>query len=299
VTPPRSVIRGENPGVAVSIDWLAFTYTPRTEKWIPELRSLLEQHVGLVGWEPRRGWQGYEQSARIEGALVAWGGSSQRASVHVELPGSSLGGVRDWGRLAGALERLSVRVTRVDVAGDDYFGERLSIGGAIADYRSGGFTAEHGRRPVARVIDDIGNDTGKTVYVGNRANGKLARIYEKGKQLGDKASKWIRAEVEWRAKDRVLPLALLLEPARFLAGSYPAFAWFSEVATRVRTVKQRAVISYQRVVAIARMQAGRAINAMLHVTGGDIGAVVSSLRRAGLPARLSTVDVCALTGAGG
>ena len=41
-----------------------------------------------------------------------------------------------------------------------------------------------------------GGNKGRTVYIGARENGELARIYEKGKQQGDPASAWTRIELE-------------------------------------------------------------------------------------------------------
>src|SRR5438309_783047 len=71
----------------------------------------------------------------------------------------------------------------------------------------------------ARLIDDLGSGDGCTFYVGARANGKMFRGYEKGRQLGDAQSNWFRVEVEFRAKDRLIPLDVLTDPTPYLAGS--------------------------------------------------------------------------------
>lgn len=42
---------------------------------------------------------------------------------------------------------------------------------------------------------------GRTFYVGRRENGKLLRVYEKGKQLGAENSPWVRIELELHNKD--------------------------------------------------------------------------------------------------
>jgi DNA relaxase NicK len=152
---------------------------------------------------------------------------------------------------------------------------------------------------VAEFIDFPGSShKGRTLYVGKRSNGKVACIYEKGKELGDKLSQWCRVEVRWGCKDRIIPYAILSRPAEFLAGAFPCISFFAPVSERVRTFKQRAVISYGRMVAVARLHCGRAINAMLEVTSGDLGEVVTLLRRAGLPSRLDAADMMRLTARG-
>jgi DNA relaxase NicK len=50
--------------------------------------------------------------------------------------------------------------------------------------------------------------------VGKRKNGKLLRVYEKGKQLGDESSPWVRWELELHNRDRVIPWEVLLEPVQ-------------------------------------------------------------------------------------
>jgi phage replication initiation protein len=280
--------------MAVSIDWLGWTFFPKGSDWIGELSRELVGLFGVEGWERKGGWQGYECSARVDGAIVAWGGAAQRGSVHVELPGSVCQSVRDWGAVAKWLTEVEARITRVDIAGDDYFGERVNVEWAIAQFHAGGFVTQ-GRPPAARLVDDLGSGSGRTLYVGRRENGKLCRVYEKGKELGDRLSTWVRFEVEWRAKDRVLGVDMLTRPSEFIAGSYPCAALFSAVRTRIRAVRERALICYEKMVAVARLHAGRAVHVMLQVTGGDVGKVVALLRRSGLPRRLIAPDVAALT----
>ncbi len=50
------------------------------------------------------------------------------------------------------------------------------------------------------------------------------RIYEKGKQLGDPESPWVRWELELHNTDREIPFDVLLQPGRYVAGAYPATA---------------------------------------------------------------------------
>ena len=41
---------------------------------------------------------------------------------------------------------------------------------------------------------------GRTLQIGCRTSDKMLRAYEKGKQLGDKNSDWLRIEVELKGK---------------------------------------------------------------------------------------------------
>jgi DNA relaxase NicK len=281
--------------LAVSLDWLAFTFLPHSNHWRDEVAHFLRCNFGLTGWDERGGFQGYECSASVDGAVVAWGGESQKGSVHLSLPGSCLRGCDDFSSVVEWLENWRAKLTRVDIAGDDFLGERVSFAWGVAQYQAGGFSGR-GTKPFAKLITHPDDTTGNTLYVGKRENGKLARLYEKGKQLGDAMSRWCRFEVEWRAKDRVLSYDMLTRPAEYLAGAYPCASFFAGVKASVRTFKQRAVISYQRAIAIARQHAGRVVSAILEVTHGDMGAVVTALRRAGLPTRIDRTEIAALRG---
>ncbi len=289
---PRSVIRGE---FGVCVDWVAFSYLPVSDDWKGVLRAALEREFGCLGWEPGKGWQGYEQSARCGAVLVAWGGAAQQGTVHVEVSGSVCGVVSDWSSFAAWVASLpSGRLTRVDLAFDDFRGAVVSVDWALAAYHAGDF-AGRGSPPSLKLIQTFGRvDSGSTVYVGKRENGKLLRVYEKGKQLGACDSPWVRCEVEWRAKDRVLDFDMLLRPAEYLAGAFPPLSFISLVLAKIRTFKVRAEISFNRAVEIARLHAGRVVNAILVASLGDVGRVVDLLRRDGFPARLSAAEALSL-----
>lgn len=54
----------------------------------------------------------------------------------------------------------------------------------------------------------------------------MCRIYEKGKQLGQKTPLWTRVEVEYKAKDMHIPLDALLRPTQHFLAAYPCFHAF-------------------------------------------------------------------------
>lgn len=293
---PRAVTRGEfdSSRLAVCIDWLSFTCVPQSDHWRHEIAHFLDANfkIGRT-WERGGAWRGYEESARCGGVLLAWGGASQRGSVYVDIPGSVCSQCADFVTVGEWLEFLKARITRVDVAGDDFDGNVISVDWALSQYRADGFS-QRGTKAAARFIDDMGSGAGRSLYVGKRANGKLACIYEKGRQLGDAASRWCRAEVRWGSKDRLIPFDVLSRPAHYLAGAFPCLSMFAHVTARIRTFKEKARLCYAEVVRNARALSGRAVNAMLAATGGDYAQVVTLLRRSGLPRRLSEADITRL-----
>ncbi len=111
-------------------------------------------------------------------------------------------------------------------------------------------------------------------------------MYEKGKQLGDPESKWVRAEVELHSKDRIIPWEAVTEPARFLAGTYPFFAFVSLEAERIKTIKKGTEISIGAVAAWVKNAAGKSVNVLLDHFDGDYAGLVEAVRRDGVPKRL-------------
>jgi phage replication initiation protein len=124
------------------------------------------------------------------------------------------------------------------------------------------------------------------VYIGARENGKLTRIYEKGKQLGDITSPWTRIELELHNKSRVIPLDALIRPAAYLAGAFPCLRYLSVEQCKIKTIGKAAKTAYTKAVEVARNQYGKLVNLMVQVHGGDALAVVRDLVREGLPGRL-------------
>jgi len=88
---------------------------------------------------------------------------------------------------------------------DDYEG-RYSLNWAVEQYYNNQFNGG-GNRPSCGQRGNwlFPDGNGRTFYVGKRKNGKLIRIYEKGKQLGDPNSPWVRWEVEQHNRQREIP----------------------------------------------------------------------------------------------
>lgn len=279
-----------HPGAAL-VDALAFSIVPPDELSYPWVLENLRRFMVLEGFEQRRGMFGFRCSARLgDGAgVIAWGGESQRGRVYVSLMGKGCGMVFDWQGLASWLEEHRAKLKRVDLAHDDFQGQQVSIDWAVEQYRADGFNAG-GRRPAHETVGDwlAGNEArkGRTLYIGNRTSGKLCRIYEKGKQLGDPESGWVRVEVEWRDQDRFIPYDALTHPGHYLAGAYPCLAFLSEEQSRIKTIAKGACIAFDRAIENAKQHCGKLVNLALEVFGGDYAEVVDRLRRPGYPSRI-------------
>ena len=277
-------------GIAL-IDALAFSIVPPDEQsyaWVmQEMSAFIE--VGTV--EHRKGLFGFRFSARFgDGAgVIAWGGESQRGRVYFSLMGKGCSMVTRWAELAAWLEQHRATIKRTDLAYDDFQGQLISIAWAIQQYQSDGFNAG-GRKPIHACygdwLDGDASAKGRTLGIGNRASGKYARIYEKGKQLGEACSPWTRIEVEWRAEDRFIPYDILTRPSHYLAGSYPCLSFLSEEQSVIKTVTKAAQIAFDAACDNAKQHCGKLINLMMQVMQGDYVAVVDKLIRPGIPTRI-------------
>jgi phage replication initiation protein len=272
------------------IDWLSFTIrTDSVKGTLAELELFLskEFHISTQSWKPKAGgWNGYTNKIELgDFGFLAYGGESQKNTVHVRINGNGCSVVADWKNIHDTAVEGGWVITRVDLAHDDFESDTFDIAVATQWYRDGLFSS-NGRPPKARLIDDFESGEGKTLYIGKRENGKFLRVYEKGKQLGDPNSLWVRAEVELKKKDRVVPWDVLLQPGAYLAGTYKALEFVSLTQCRLKTVRKASTISYKRMVEWLHSAAGKSINAMLQVEQGDYVMVLGKVVRDGLPARL-------------
>jgi phage replication initiation protein len=231
---------------------------------------------------------GYQKSFKIgeTGGLLAYGG--QHGTAFVSLPGSACALIQDWYSVYHLFHEIyQGRITRWDGAVDMFEGVP-SVDDAVRFYfyQEGEFSTG-GNKPKFR---QIGNwmemdGSGRTVYIGARRSGKMLRVYEKGKQLGDPSSPWVRWELELHNRDRIIPWEVILEPGCFLAASYTCMGWINEKKTPVETLQKTGRICYERLIHYARQAYGPLINVMIKVEGSP-KKVVERLQRPGVPARL-------------
>lgn len=244
-----------------------------------------------------RGFLGFSDSARIcftnnngeleQIGVLAWGGHSQNGRIMLSLSGLGCGLVEEWHLLAEWIQATSAKITRVDLAADFLNGE-YTIDEAIHDYEQGNFKASAGGgNPSAKLIHDMGSNEGKTFYIGKRENGKMLRFYEKGKQLGDKSSLWLRAEGEIHNKDRVIPVDVLINPESYFSGLNPVCSRLVNVAAlAIKTAKRVLEATLSSLSHYASVGYGKLINSLMHMTDDNAEAVVEFLRKDGFPRRL-------------
>lgn len=284
------------------IDWLAFTlYPPDSEgkgqlSWIlPQLAEIFSLSASQVH-ETRKGWNGYEhrydlaEPGRdgVQYGLFAFGGKRQRGTVHVSLNGHACARIKDWHKVGSWGQALQAAIKRLDLAHDDLKGETFTIEKMVEWYTQGKFKAG-GRQPASFLHGDwlvTGSPNGRTIEIGKRVNGKMLRIYEKGKQLGDGVSPWVRVELELHGKKRIIPWEAVSEPGKYLAGSYPCLNFLTLKQEKIKTLSKAAAISYERSVTHARLMTGKLVNVMMQANHGDAFEVVKQLKRDGVPERL-------------
>lgn len=274
------------------IDWLGFSFLPPPGTSLDWMFGEIERLTTLKTEPPRtKGWNGYLYSARLgRHGIIAWGGKYQKGTVHVELNGTGCSYVEDWRSLSAWGNALDAKVTRIDLAHDDFEGEICNIDQIIAWYHAKGFNCGGRDAKLKHAGDWTHGTDGRTLYVGTRGN-KLLRCYEKGKQLGRANSPWFRVELELRNKNRVIPWETLEVPGQYLAGSYPCLSFLSAHQSKIKTCQNGAELSVDTMTHHASRLSGKAINVLMQVHGENADAVVEKLRREGIPKRLLPYEI--------
>lgn len=299
---PPLLTGGESPsGGRAVIDWLSFTFTEWQESTLmPMMLQLLSVWCGrTVGAEPANGRHGFKQSQLlyvfhehkfVPVGVMAWGGEQQRGRAYVSLNGTwcSLIDSDMWPVVRGWIESVRATLTRVDLAADFVNGE-YSIEDAVDWYRAGEFNAG-GRMPKHSCEGDWLHSNpigGRTLYVGKRGNGKFSRLYEKGKQLGNADSPWMRFECELGNRDRILPHDIITRPTEYFAGQYKVCARIVDAAAaRIRTTKLEGEITIGRLKAAVKTSYGRFFH-VLRLMTPDHARLVDELAVEGVPSRLA------------
>ncbi|WP_318825805.1 replication initiation factor domain-containing protein [Burkholderia thailandensis] len=219
---------------------------------------------------------------------VGFGGERQNSTMLIALYGQGTVAAKDgWeARLHDFLVNEAKRpvITRIDLAHDWFDGE-VTVEQLDQMHTDGLFTNAH-TRPECRHDGDwkFPNGKGRTLYIGTRQAGMMFRGYEKGMQLGDSTSAWVRGEVEISNKSRLIPFDVLLDPSGYYMGSYrKAFGQLSLVSTPKRTEIKRktASIGVDACVAIVGRQFGKHLGVLADLFGVEelISRVRDPLRR--------------------
>ena len=206
--------------------------------------------------------------------FISWGGNYNRDTYLINLTGECceyLTVVNLFKKLHSLVSGCFMNIKRCDIAFDDFEGFR-DVDYCRTLYMDDGFTLN--RRPLCDQNGDwtTGEDKkGRTFYVGSRDSGKMLRVYEKGKQLGNPESPWVRWEVELQAKNRVIPHDILLNPVGYFKGSYPCFYGsdvfdLSGTVDRIKTIRKKAKASIQDTIDNVKNTYGKALNTLRQFT---------------------------------
>jgi len=248
---------------------------------------------GLFGFTERHKLKVYLGGVLVEVGAIARGGEAQRGRWMLQLTGKGCGMVTDWSSLRELLEGFNAKITRLDLAVDFLDGEH-TVDEAVSMVESDQFTS-HGRRPSTSVAGDwLDGVHGRTLYVGKAANGKMLRVYEKGKQLGDLGSDWVRFEVQLGNRDRVIPFDAMTDCDRFFAGAYPALASLLEAAAeRIPTTQTETVTNLGHLLYHLRRCYGKALHQAQESSGATHTDLFEEFRVIGIPKRVKPSGVVA------
>ena len=257
--------------------------------------------LGLVGDTPGKngylyGLQFGDKSEKRNFGFVCWGGENQKGSIMFHFTGEGLANAADgWEKnlylLLSRYSKLS-KITRVDISHDFLLGN-YTLDKALEDWRNDRFTVRQTKPQAELMGSDWISDTckGRTFYIGSKKSSRILYFYEKGKQLGDKESPWVRLELRQRNKDYIIPFDVLLHPGDYLCSAYP---YVSEILSydfseqyRFERIKKENGIAVDHVIKYAKMQVSPAIK-MLQSLGLDSDDIVEKLfnPKAKLPKRL-------------
>ena len=230
----------------------------------PSLMSIFGKKYHITK-QFQKGRNFYQYSFDIGEGLgfVCIGG--QRNTVSITVSGNGLSMAQNgWEfQLFNFLENAQRgKITRIDLAHDDIKGEYLNVYELDKLESAGGFHCGGARSSVRhdgnwKYKDP--NNQGLTLYVGNRASGKMMRAYEKGKQLGEASSKWTRVEVEYKSADRNIPFDVLLNPSAYFMGAYPCFETLFQFETseKIKTKKKTVEVTLEHSFEVIKKQFGK------------------------------------------
>jgi len=308
--------KSEVPGFAVGIDWLTVTIPlARLEECsatnLDFLASFLLGDCGIKVLRPSgKRLNFYENSCVMldrEGSLVGhvcFGGNKD--TLFFELTGAGCRWVKSWAHVRLQLEIVGARISRCDVALDDFGGVLFNVRELAEAARVGGFVGA-GRPPKSRFLDDHGNATGCTLYVGKKGHKELC-VYEKGKQLKDETSSWVRCEQRFYGKhfhDSAtgeaaarggLPYEILTAPMRYLRGAHAllytmtAALHLDDLSEVLHVVKAKVEATVTAAVKWLREQCGPTLNLLWRVLGDDAETFLRKhVTRDSLPSRFKNL----------
>lgn len=301
---PRAVTRGEEiPAQRATIDWLHATF-PKPQQSVEGIIAFLACCFGRpVSGAEAGGLFGFENSVKLFAGVgsrtapigaLAWGGEAQNGRWFLQITGSGCGLLADMPSLSEWLEGIGAKLTRVDLAVDFLEGEH-TVDDAVQMHHCGRFAFPGKTAPVSHVAGDwLERKSGRTLYIGNAKNGKMLRVYEKGRQLGDQNSEWVRFEVQLGNRDRVIPFEVLTEPDLFFAGAYPALAdMLNEAGERIHTQRKQGEVSIAHLLHHLKRCYGKVVGVCLDAVTASHADLIEEVRVTGIPRRVNPSSLAA------
>lgn len=311
------MIRRPAEGEKCVIDWLSVTMqsatfeNDRTSEQVHEsfrqsalidnVSHVLQDIFGFgIDKENKSGRNFYERSYTLEhnAGFVCIGGQNDTIMISINGTGCTYG-KQGWEGHFNAWLNLfcqEPKITRIDLAHDDLYGEYTSIDWFNEQHTIGGFT-NGGRPPSVEWRGDWKkpNGKGRSLYVGSRDSSKFTRIYEKGRQLGDKNSLWLRTEVEYKSRDIFIPLEVLTNPSEYFLASYPCFHIFDgqiDVSKFERIEKQN-LMTFDQAVEILKHQYGRYLHFFRQVYDDDtvLLDLLTDIKNKAVPERIDPLTI--------
>lgn len=187
-------------------------------------RWSIERHGQEVGWV---GFLSSGESPRQQ---------AQSKTIHANIYGSACTfAQRGWNdAIAALVDQHKADITRIDLALDFFDGmpSGRTMDSLKTDYMSGAMDVL-GKRPKCNQVGDWCNGAERSFYFGSKEAGKQTNVYEKGDQLyGVNAhSPWVRVELRYGNKLRVLSSDMLKRPSDFFGG---ASEWHAAILTEAQ-----------------------------------------------------------------
>lgn len=247
----------------------SFSHFTEYEKQTHAVQMVAKQLFRIIGFgldnENTTGRNFYERSFNLahNTGFIAIGGQNDTIMISINGTGCTYANLNWELLLYRWLNQFGddVKLTRIDLAYDALDNHFLSVDLFNDIHSKGGFT-NGGRLPN---VEFGGNwkkpsGRGRTLYIGSRQSSKFCRIYEKGKQLGNENSNWLRIEVEYKSRDIYIPLSILLEPTDYFLASYPCFYLIDEdcdYSSRFESRAKDELITFYRAMETLKDQYGR------------------------------------------
>jgi phage replication initiation protein len=243
-----------------------------------------------VSTELRKGHDFYRYRWSIErhGVECGWVGflssgdsprqQAQAKTIHANLYGTACTFANTgWNeRIADIIQSYDAKLTRADLALDFFDGYPGGMEKIRADFDAG-LCNSQGKRLKCNMVGDwsLNPKDGRSFYFGSKEAGKQTNAYEKGHQLFgfEAGSNWLRIELRYGNKLRVLPVDMLRRPADFFAGAsqWHALALAQADAVTVpQPVKTKARLAIQTIEA----EVSRAIRWAIQTAGPSLAMFV-------------------------